>query len=161
MDYISEYKSKLRTPEDAVKIVKSGDWVDYVTALGMPILLDRALAKRKDELFDVKIRGNLLFGPIEVVECDPSQEHFIYNSWHCSSYERKLCDRGLCYYIPMIFRNITAYYRNFLDVNVAMMCVTPMDEHGYFNLSTSTGVAKGIWMMPMLSFWKLTSAFPN
>ncbi len=144
MDIKSEYRSKLRTAEEAVKIVKSGDWVDYFTALGMPVLLDRALAKRRDELTDVKIRGNLLFGPIECVECDPQQEHFTYNSWHCSSYERKLADRGLCYYIPMIFRNLVPYYRHFLEVNVAMISVTPMDEHGYFNLSTSTGIAKGI-----------------
>lgn len=144
MDYLNEYRSKLRTPEEAVKVVKNGDWIDYTTALGMPVLLDRALAARRDELFDVKIRGNLLFGPIEVVECDPSQEHFIYHSWHCSSYERKLCDKGLCYYIPMIFRNLSAYYRHFLDVNVAMITVAPMDKHGYFNLSTSTGLAKAI-----------------
>lgn len=144
MDYPSEYKSKLRTAEEAVKVVKNGDWVDYVTSLGMPVLLDAALAKRKDELKDVKIRGNLLFGPIECVECDQMQEHFTYHSWHCSSYERKLADRGLCYYIPMIFRNVVPYYRHFLDVNVAMISVTPMDNHGFFNLSTSTGVAKGI-----------------
>ena len=144
MDYLSEYKAKLRTPEEAVKVVKSGDWVDYITALGMPVLLDAALAKRKDELTDVKIRGNLLFGPIECVECDTEQKHFTYNSWHCSAYERKLADRGLCYYIPMIFRNLVPYYHHFLEVNVAMMSVAPMDEHGYFNLSTSTGVAKGI-----------------
>lgn len=144
MDYLSEYKSKLRTPEQAVKVVKSGDWVDYFTALGMPVLLDRALAERRDELTDVKIRGNLLFGPIACVECDPGQEHFLYHSWHCSAYERKLADRGLCYYIPMIFRNVVPYYTHFLDVNVAMLAVAPMDNHGYFNLSTSTGIAKGI-----------------
>lgn len=62
----------------------------------------------------------------------------------CSSYERKLCDRGLCNYIPMVFRNVIPYYRHFLEVNVAMMCVTPMDRHGYFNLSSGAGVAKGI-----------------
>lgn len=144
MDYLSEYKSKLRTPDEAVKIVKSGDWVDYCTALGMPVLLDAALAKRRGELTDVKIRGNLLFGPIECVEQDPAQEHFIYHSWHCSAYERKLADRGLCYYIPMIFRNVVPYYTHFLDVDVAMLSVAPMDSHGYFNLSTSTGIAKGI-----------------
>ena len=109
-----------------------------------PTLLDAALAKRKEELTDVKIRGNLLFGPIRTVECDPDREHFIYNSWHCSGYERKLCDRGLCNYIPMIFRNVTAYYRHFLTVNVTMMCVTPMDKHGYFNLSCAAGIARGI-----------------
>lgn len=140
-DYSAEYRSKLRTPEDAVAVVKSGDWVDYTSSLGMPILLDRALAKRKDELMDVKIRGNLIAGPIETVEADPTQEHFVYHSWHCSSYERKLCDRGLCYYIPMVFHNNAAYYEFFIKVNVAMVSVSPMDKHGYFNFSVNTGVA--------------------
>ena len=144
MNYLEEYLSKLRTPEEAVRAVKSGDWVDYTTALGFPTLLDAALAKRQDELLDVKLRGNLMFGPLQVVECDPTREHFFYNSWHCSAYERHLSDRGLCNYIPMIFRNVVPYYRHFLTVNVAMMCVTPMDKHGYFNLSCTTGVAKGI-----------------
>lgn len=144
MHLYDEYKKKLRTPEEAVSVIKSGDWVDYSVSLGFPMLLDAALAKRRDELFDVKIRGNLIFNTIQAVECDPEREHFIYNSWHCSGYERKLCDRGLCNYIPMIFRNVVPYYRHFLTVNVAMMCVTPMDRHGYFNLSSSTGVAKGI-----------------
>lgn len=141
MNVLEEYKRKLRTPEEAVQVIKSGDWIDYTTSLGQPILLDRALAARRDELTDVKIRGNLVFGPLEVAECDPSQEHFIYHSWHCSSYERSLCDRGLCYYIPMVFHLNSDYYKHFLTVNVAMACVTPMDRHGYFNLSTSTGVS--------------------
>lgn len=144
MNVIEEYRSKLRTPDEAVQVIKSGDWVDYTTNVGFPVLLDAALAKRRDELMDVKIRGNLLFGPIRTVECDPTREHFLYNSWHCSGYERKLCDRGLCNYIPMIFRNVVPYYRHFLTVNVAMMCVTPMDKHGYFNLSCATGIARGI-----------------
>ena len=127
MDFFEEYKRKLRTPEQAVRVIQSGDWVDYTTSLGKPTLLDRALAKRRDELFDVKIRGNLIFGPIEVAECDPSQQHFVYNSWHCSPYERNLCDRGLCYFIPMTFHNNSAYYKHFLSVNVAMMSVTPVD----------------------------------
>ena len=139
-----QYRQKLRTPEQAVQAVKSGDWVDYTTNVCFPPLLDAALAKRRDELTDVKIRGNLLFGPLETVECDPSREHFLYNSWHCSAYERKLCDKGLCNYIPMIFRNVVPYYRHFLTVNVAMMCVPPMDKHGYFNLSCGAGVARGI-----------------
>ena len=144
MNYEQEYRRKLRTPEEAVQAVKSGDWVDYTTNVCFPTLLDAALARRRDQLTDVKIRGNLLFGPIQTVECDPSREHFCYNSWHCSAYERRLCDRGLCSYIPMLFRNVVPYYRHFLTVNVAMMAVTPMDRHGYFNLSCAAGVAKGI-----------------
>ena len=108
-DVYQEYRRKLRTPEAAVRAVKSGDWVDYTTALGFPALLDAALAKRRDELWDVKLRGNLMFGPLQVVECDPGREHFLYNSWHCSAYERKLSDQGLCNYIPMLFRNVVPY----------------------------------------------------
>ena len=144
MDVRQEYRAKLRTPEQAVELVKSGDWVDYASNICFPQLLDAALAKRRDELQDVKIRGNLLFGPIQAVEVDPSREHFIYNSWHCSGYERKLCDKNLCNFIPMIFRNLGWYYTNFLTVNVAMMAVTPMDRHGYFNFSCATGIAKAI-----------------
>lgn len=144
MDYITEYQNKLRTPDEAVKIVKSGDWIDYATNLAFPELLDAALAKRVEELDDVKIRGNLIFKPLKTVECDPERKHFIYNSWHCSSYERELCDRGLCNFIPMIFRNLVPYYRHFLKVNVAMCAACPMDRHGYFNLSVASGVAKGI-----------------
>lgn len=136
-----EYRQKLRTAEEAVKCVKSGDWVDYTSTLGKPILCDKALAKRRDELRDVKIRGNHILGPIHVAECDETKEHFMYHSWHCSPYERGLCDKGLCYYIPMVFYNNAAYYDFFLNVNVVMVSVTPMDKHGYFNFSTNTGVA--------------------
>ena len=141
MDYITEYRNKMRTPQEAVKVVKSGDWIDYLTNVAFPELLDAALAERAEELTDVKIRGNLIDGPIQVAECDPSQEHFIYHSWHCSSYERKLCDRGLCYYIPMVFHNNAAYYEFFIKVNVVMVSVSPMDKHGFFNFSVNTGVA--------------------
>ncbi|HPS76169.1 MAG TPA: acetyl-CoA hydrolase/transferase C-terminal domain-containing protein [Oscillospiraceae bacterium] len=144
MDFLSEYESKLFTPDEAVRCVKDGDWVDYTGANGFPVKLDEALARRRDELRRVRVQGNLMFGPIQAVECDPSQEHFVYNTWHCSGYERKLCDRGLCFFTPMVFRNLSWYYRQFLHVNVAMMTVGPMDRHGYFNLSCATGMSKFI-----------------
>ena len=36
MDFAALYKSKLTTPEEAVKVVKSGDWVDYGWGTGTP-----------------------------------------------------------------------------------------------------------------------------
>ena len=135
MKFAEEYKRKLRTPEEAVKLVKDGDWVDYSVGIGFPVLLDAALAKRKDELRDIKIRGSLAMQPIQAVEQDRERRTFTYNSWHCSGYERKLCDEGLCNYIPMIFRNMASYYRRYLTVNVAMISVAPMDSKGFFNFS--------------------------
>ncbi len=42
----------------------------------------------------------------------------------------------------MVFRNLGWYYTQFLTVNVAMMCVTPMNEHGYFNFAGATASAR-------------------
>lgn len=160
-DFTREYKEKLRTPEEAVQVIKSGDWVDYTSSLGKPVLLDQALASRKEELYDVKIRGNLIAGPIAVAECDESKEHFVYHSWHCSSYERKLCDKGLCYYIPMVFHNNAAYYEFFLKVNVVMVSVAPMDRHGYFNFSVNTGVAAPITRMADIVIVEVNENMPK
>lgn len=135
MDYYSEYKRKLCSAQKAVKTVKTGDWVDYSFGLAVPADLDKALAGRKEELADIKVRGSFSMHPLEIVEADPQRETFTYSSWHLSGYERKLAEKGLCNYCPMIYRNLPLYYRNNLDVDVLMLTVAPMDKHGYFNLS--------------------------
>ena len=58
MSVLELYQQKLTTAEEAVKVVKSGDWVDYTWATSHPVELDKALAARKDELYDVKVRGD-------------------------------------------------------------------------------------------------------
>ena len=97
----NNYAGKFVSAETAVKAVQPGDWVDYGFGAGFPELLDRALAARRDELTDVKIRGGLVIRPrIEVVESDPEQKAFSYYSWHIGDYERKLQTRGLCKFMP-------------------------------------------------------------
>lgn len=144
MSLVSEYRRKLKTPDDAVKVVRSGDWVDYGMNSNLPELLDGALARRKDELRDVKVRGGVLPKPLQIVECDPQRNSFTYNSWHFSGPERRYHDRGLCNYIPMMYRNQATFYRKYLDVDVACIAVTPMDEYGYFNLSLTNSSTKTI-----------------
>ncbi|MFV0315223.1 MAG: acetyl-CoA hydrolase/transferase family protein [Anaerotignum sp.] len=159
--FYQEYQSKLKTPEEAVRVVKDGDWVDYGTGVGMPYLLDYALAKRRGELKDVKVRGNLVLRPLQIVEQDRAQETFTYQSWHCSGYERKLCDEGLCYYTPMLFRNETEYYRKFLTVNVAMISVAPMDRLGYFSFSLSNCTTKAIVDVADIVILEVDENLPN
>ena len=140
MSLYDEYRAKLCSADEAVKLVRSGDWVDLGSNNSYAKSLDEALARRRDELEHVKVRGNLLQGPVAVAECDPEMEHFVYNTWHCSSYERRLCDRGRAFFTPMIFRNMAWYYRNFLTLDVAMLSVSPMDAEGYFYFGGATGV---------------------
>ena len=42
MDYQALYQQKLTTADEAVKVVKSGDWVDFSWCVSTPVALDRA-----------------------------------------------------------------------------------------------------------------------
>ena len=134
MDFSQEYQSKLKTADEAVKVVQSGDWVDYGWCTGTPDALDRALARRTDELRDVKVRGGILLKPLAIFEREDAGEHFCWNSWHMGGLERKLIARGCAYYSPIRYSELPRYYReNIQPDDVAMFVVAPMDKHGYFN----------------------------
>lgn len=135
---LSDYKGRFVTPEAAAKAVQDGDWVDYGFGGGFPELMDRALAGRKGELKDVKIRGGLVIRPrIEVVEQDPEQTSFSYYSWHIGDYERKLQARGLVRFMPMILRFLPDLYRRHIKVDVAFVPVSQPDGQGYCGLGIS------------------------
>ena len=134
MDFREEYKQKLVSADEAVKLIKSGDWVDYGWCTNTVDALDQALAKRTDELTDVKLRGGILMKPLAVFAREDAGEHFCWNSWHMSGIERKMINRGVAYYCPIRYSELPRYYRE-LDCpdDVAMFQVAPMDAHGYFN----------------------------
>jgi acyl-CoA hydrolase len=107
--------------------------------------LDKALARRKEELTDIKIRGGLTPLPlIAVVESDRNREEFTFNSWHFSSYERTLHDANLCNYIPMTFRYLPHFYRNHISVDVAFVPAAKMSNDGYFSLGVSHAATMAI-----------------
>lgn len=134
MGFSQEYQSKLVTADEAVKVVQSGDWVDYGWCTGTPDVLDQALARRTDELHDVKVRGGILLKPLAIFEREDAGEHFCWNSWHMGGLERKLIARGCAYYSPIRYSELPRYYRDSIHPDdVAMLVVAPMDKHGYFN----------------------------
>jgi len=147
--FIDEYKSKLRTPDEAVKVVKSGDWV-YLSHFAMfPQALDEALSKRVGEVNDVMVRGVCATVSPKICAADPEKKSFTYHSGYFSGHERKLGEKGLCYYIPGNYRNSPTFVRNgaFYPPNVAMIQVTTPDNNGYFNFGTAASYAKAICEM--------------
>ena len=134
----SNYQSKFVTPEVAAKAVQCGDWVDYGFGGGFPELMDKAIAARKEELKDVKIRGGLVIRHrIEVIECDPEQSAFHYYSWHIGDYERKMQAKGLVQFMPMILRFLPDLYRYHIRCDVACVPVSKPDAQGYCGLGIS------------------------
>ncbi len=145
MGLSEEYRKKTVTAEEAVKVVKSGDWVEYGQFATQAIVLDKALAARKNELRDVKIRTTTRVASMpEVVKADPSAEHFRYHSLHYMGVDRRSQEMGNCWYIPIMFHEVPSYYRNYMDVDVAMIATTSMDAHGYFNFGPSCSFSRAI-----------------
>lgn len=139
MDIKKMYDEKLKTPEEAVKVVKSGDWVEYGWCTNQPMALDAALAARQNEVTDVKLRGGVTMWMPEVCKADDAGEHFTWNAWHCSGVDRKIISKGMGYFIPLRYSELPRFYRDGnAPVDVAMLQVTPMDEHGNFNFGIVT-----------------------
>ena len=133
MDYQALYQQKLTTAAEAVKVVKSGDWVDYGWCTNHPIALDKALAARQNELYDVKFRGGVTMWMPEIAKAEDAGDHFTWHSWHCSGIDRKIIAKGMGYFMPMRYSELPRFYRDSLTVDVAMIQVTPMDKHCNFS----------------------------
>jgi len=137
-DYSTEYQKKLTPVDEAVKVVKSGDLVHYGEFVMNSAYLDAALAKRVDELSNVNIRTTTCPFPPKAVLADPERKHFIYNDIHMSGASRKLHDKNLCNYMPLTYHEGNSFYeRGYVQPDVALIKVAPMDKHGYFNFGTS------------------------
>lgn len=134
MNFRAMYNEKLSTPENAVTIIKSGDWVDYGHCHCSPHVLDAALAKRVDELSDVKVRSTGYFGIPAVASADPQKTSFTYSSMFFFGGDRILHDKGLCNHIPMFFHESPGFYdKAHVDSDVYLIRTAPMDKHGFFN----------------------------
>ncbi len=146
------YQEKLRTAEEAVKLVKPGDSIDYGMFNGKPIVLDRALAARKSELSDINIMAAVTVPPVpEVILQDPLGEVFTYNDQHFSALSRILQEKCQnVFYQPVLFGEVEQHLiegwrdpsklgttaRQFFMVQVA-----PMDKDGYFNWGVHNSVS--------------------
>ncbi|MBS5165532.1 MAG: butyryl-CoA:acetate CoA-transferase [Butyricicoccus pullicaecorum] len=134
MVFEQEYQQKCTTADEAVKVVKSGDWVDFGWCTGTPVALDHALAKRVPELSDVNFRGGILLRPLETFQAPEANERLTWNSWHMSGIERKMIANGNTFYNALRYSELPRYIREHCDpIDVAMFQVSPMDAHGYFS----------------------------
>ena len=90
-DFRKEYAAKLKTAEEAVKVVKTGDWVDFGWSIGVPYDLDIAIAKRikEEDLYDINFRGGVVLRELEIFKMEDAAKHISWNSWHMTGVERE------------------------------------------------------------------------
>jgi len=134
------------TAEEAVKVIKSGDRIHLSSVAVTPHELIRAMVDRgrKGEIKDVKIQHIHTEGPAPYA--DPEFEGiFQLESFFVGGNVRKITQAGYADYIPVFLSETQKLIREgYLNVNVAMVQVSPPDRHGYVSLGTSvdaTGAA--------------------
>ncbi|MGC8724145.1 MAG: acetyl-CoA hydrolase/transferase family protein [Acidobacteriota bacterium] len=130
-----EYQRKLVSAQEAVKVVGSGDIVDYGFFNGKPVLCDQALAARGGELRDVQVYAAVTLPPVPEVAKNPMV--FSYHDFQYSKLTRMIAAKNpRVFYNPIIYHHAPDMLRSGIGPSrrAGFYRVCPMDAHGYFNL---------------------------
>ena len=142
-----EYKKKLITADEAAAMVKPGDRMHFGTGCGAIVDIDKAIAKRADELKDITVISTVSIRekPFETYLATTSNDQVRFASAHFNSHDRAMSKEGRCWYIPMLFCELPFLWtNNNNELDIAMFQVAPMDEHGNFNLGPQVADMWGV-----------------
>ncbi len=142
MGWNNLYQSRVTTAEKAVEVIHSGNRIFLTGNVSVPQSLLSALVKRAPSLEKVEICQALTIGPAEYV--DPSMEgHLRVNTMFISANVRKAVQEGRADYTPVLLSEFPLLFKNHhLPIDVAMIHVSPPDEHGFCSLGVEVGLTK-------------------
>ncbi len=132
---------KYSTADEAVQIIKSGERVFLHGGAATPLKLINALLNRYNslenvELVSISLNGNIDWNRKEVLES------FYLNSLFVSENIRGWANSEYGGFVPIFLSEIPQLFDNgILPLDVALLHVSPPDQHGYCTLGTSSDVA--------------------
>jgi acyl-CoA hydrolase len=132
-----EYK----TAEEALNIIQSGNRVFVQGSSQTPTCLLKALTKHAPRLRDVELVFVTVFGDIHVDKPEYA-DSFKINSLFVSGTIRDDVNKGIADYVPVFLSEIPELFKTVLSIDVALVQVSPPDEHGYCSLGMSVDVAR-------------------
>lgn len=138
MDIREDYKRKLMTAAEAVKMVEDGWRVGTPVAAGQPPSLVNALARRKDEFTHLEFSAVVDAYPNEMLLL--GREPIMQDYSYCVVARPKIQD-GTFTYTPTRLGEIPRFPEVGRHFHVAMLMVSPMDKHGYFSMGLSCDYA--------------------
>jgi acyl-CoA hydrolase len=142
MNWLDDYKRKLKSPAEAVALIRSGDRVYYGGNAAIPWALIRALAARADELTGVELSHVLLLGQ-DPLSAPGMEKHFRHNSLFVGPADRKAVNDGRADYTPIFLHQIPRIFeQRIVPLDVAMVQVSRPDEHGFMSLGVETLASK-------------------
>ncbi len=142
MDWNNLYRSRITTAEEAMHAIKPGDRVFMTGNVSVPQKLLAALVEYAPELHDVEICQALSVGPADYVR--PGMEkHIRVNSMFISANVRQAIWEGRADFTPVLLSEFPLLFKNkVLPVDVALVHVSPPDEHGFCSFGVEVGLTK-------------------
>jgi acetyl-CoA hydrolase len=130
------------TAAEAVKTIQSGQRLFLTGNCSVPQTVLRALVDRAPELSGVEIVQVLTVGPADYVA--PEMEgHIRVNSMFISDNVRKAVNEGRADFTPCFLSEVPLLFKNgTIPLDVALIHVTPPDEHGFCSLGVEVGITK-------------------
>lgn len=139
---LENYKKKVVPADEAVLVVKSEDNVVVQCGCAVPIATIDALVKRKSELRDVTMMHVLTVGDLPYL--NPGMEkHFKHNAFFIGGNSRKAVNEGRADVTPIyLYEYPLLFTRGIIPVDVALIHVSPPDEHGFCSYGVDVGLVK-------------------
>ncbi|MEO0082494.1 MAG: GNAT family N-acetyltransferase [candidate division WOR-3 bacterium] len=139
-DWRQKYKDKLKSPDQALEILNPGDRMFIGSACGTPQRLVQALADRPIE--DVEIVHLLTLGVAPYAQ-ETLATRYRANAFFISANVRSAVWEGRADYTPIFLSEIPTLFRSGrLPLDVALIHVTPPDEHGFCSFGVSVDITK-------------------
>jgi 4-hydroxybutyrate CoA-transferase len=142
MDLNKLYQSRVVSAEEAVKKIQSGQRVFLTGNCSTPQTVLAALVKHAPNLRDVEICQALSVGPADYVS--PEMEgHMRVNTMFISANIRKAVQEGRADFTPVLLSEFPLLFKNkHLPVDVALVHLSPPDEHGFLSFGIENGLTK-------------------
>jgi acyl-CoA hydrolase len=130
-----------KTAAEALSVVRSGNRLFVQGSAQTPLYLLRELAKRSSHLQDVELTFITVQGDIEVDKPQYANSFHI-NCMFVSESVRKAVNEGRADFIPVFLSDIPDLFRRQHKIDVALVQVSPPDNHGYCSLGVSVDIAR-------------------
>ena len=142
MDSTSIYQSRVTTAAEAVKIIQSGQRIFLTGNVSVPQTVLAALVGYAPALTDVEICQVLTVGSADYVSSE-MKGHLRVNTMFISANVRKAVQEGRGDFTPIFLSEFPLLFKHgLLPLDVALIQVSPPDEHGFCSLGVEVGPTK-------------------
>ena len=141
MNWKTIYAERLTGADEAVALIRPGNRVVVGHAAGEPTCLVDAMARNRHAYRDVEVTHLLPMGNSPCAQAG-MEPHFRHNSLFLGASTRETVRAGHGEFTPCYLSRVSSLFETTLPPDVALIQVSPPDQHGYCSCGISVDYTK-------------------